>query len=292
MAFEVATSYTLDALNFLNVLTRDEFYVKRHVEDHQQFLSMNTEANQRLMSEIIRIQGGTMLSPFLTLVVSSVPDFDSYDLSELLRSKDLLQSYFSRTPYYQEDSWGKKKELFSLASEVIPVFKEINHMLGPSSQIDHIVLYLCSYAAPHGIKIAGPRFISDVSYRNEITLGIAIHEMFHPPYRVEQLDHHFDKLKHEPELLTAFNKQKERFGYTKIEGFIEENVVEAMGLYICEKIGLEKDPYTYLNNHDDGSHVLSVILLNYMQNHPKDGGVDFQDYYNEFLKTFPFSNIE
>ncbi|MCL6458000.1 MAG: hypothetical protein K6T85_08335 [Gorillibacterium sp.] len=322
MAFEVATSYTLDALNFLNVLTQDEFYVKRHVDDHHRFQAFHTEQNQRLMSELIRIQGRTMLSPFLTLVVSSVPDFDSIELSELLRSTDLLESYFSQTPYYEKEDWEQRKRLFDLVPETIhsleklgfkeywheqkrpyligkgeeiatfasqySIFKEINDMLGPSSKIDHIILYLCSYAAPHGIKIAGPRYISDVSFRMAFTLGVAIHEMFHPPYRIEQLDDPFNKLKIEPVLLAAFEKQKERFGYSTIKGFIEENVVEAMALYIWDKISLEKDPYGYLEKHDEGSHLLSVVLLKYMQNHPKREAVNFQDYFNQFLNTLPF----
>ncbi|ASA24774.1 hypothetical protein [Paenibacillus donghaensis] len=280
MGFEVINSYKFDALNFLNVLTQDEFYVSRHTEDHHHFVSIHTDRNHQLMSEIIRIQGGTMLSPFLNLVVSSLPNFDELELPELFRSTELLQRHFSQSPYYKEEQWKQREPLFSLVPEILQdleklcfreywqerklpqllmkteeikvfasrqsIFKEINDMLGPSSSIDHIQLYLCSFAAPHGIKITGPRYISDCSFSLELTLGIAIHEMFHPPYRIAELEAPFHRLSATPALLAAFEKQKNRFGYTTIESFIEENVVEAMALYIWEKIGLEPNPFAYL----------------------------------------------
>ncbi|MCR8645489.1 hypothetical protein NV379_22895 [Paenibacillus sp. N1-5-1-14] len=315
--FQTKTSYSLDALNFLNVLTEDEFYTQRHESNYRHFIQSFSQKNKCLMSEIVRINGGNMLSPFLTLVVSSIPNFDSQEISELFDSAT-IHSYFSQTSYYKESIWEQKEPLFKLVPEIIlelekigfkefwyehkqpllldkiekitslvdqhSIFDEINDMLGPTSNIDEIILYLCSYAAPHGIKIVGPRFISDVSYPTEITLSIAIHEMFHPPYRIEQLNERFNDLKVDPKLIDAFDKQKERFGYKTIEGFIEENVVEAMALYICEKIGLEKDPFAYLEKHDEGSHVLSVTLLKYLQSNPKNRDVSFQDYFNEFLQ--------
>lgn len=326
MAFEVAASYTLDALNFLNVLTRDEFYVKRHREDAERFQAFHTERNQRLMAELVRLNGRTMLSPFLTLVVSAVPGFDSMDLIELLQSPDLLKHHYSQTPYYDEEDWEENKPLFALLPEIIgslehigfkdhwhkhkqpyllqkgeeiaafssrySVFAEINQMLGPASKIDQIVLYLCSYAAPHGIKIAGPRYISDVSFTMEFTLGVSIHEMFHPPYRIGELDPLFSRLLLAPVLLAAFDKQKERYGYSTMEGFIEENVVEAMSLFIWEKIGLEKDPYAYLKKHDEGSHLLSFLLLSHLQCQPKAETASFTDYFNRFLGTLPYGQLE
>jgi len=120
--------------------------------------------------------------------------------------------------------------------------EEIEFMLGPGQAPDSITLYLCTFASPHGIKLCGRRYISDVMFSKETTLGIAIHEMFHPPYDAKSLEHELVKLEADPLLKQAFKTKNPQYGYPTMRGFIEENVVEAIALFICQKLGLEKNP--------------------------------------------------
>lgn len=65
-----------------------------------------------------------------------------------------------------------------------------------------------------------------------------------------------------------------------------------MALYICEKIGLHKAPFEYLKKHDEGSHLLSVLLLKHLQGQPKSGSTRFPDYFISFLDTLPYGRLQ
>ena len=44
------------------------------------------------------------------------------------------------------------------------------------------------YSQPHGIKVAGTRFLTDVAWPFEIVLQNAVHKMMHPPYDLANND--------------------------------------------------------------------------------------------------------
>lgn len=44
------------------------------------------------------------------------------------------------------------------------------------------------YSQPHGIKVAGTRFLTDVAWPFEIVLRNAVHKMMHPPYDLANND--------------------------------------------------------------------------------------------------------
>jgi hypothetical protein len=185
----------------------------------------------------------------------------------------------------------KIAEVKQLASEYN--FKdEMENMLGPGQTFDSISLYLCSFASPHGIKLCGPRYISDVSFPIKFTLAISIHEMFHPPYDGYKIQDLIHCIGEDQLIKNAFINQNPNHGYSTMEGFIEENVVEAMALHICEIIGLENDPFGYLEKHDGGSHVFSVILLDYFKKYPKAKGQTFQEYFEFLTSSMPIGHLE
>jgi hypothetical protein len=186
----------------------------------------------------------------------------------------------------------RKQRQFRAYANKFQLDYEIERMLGQGKAPESIAVYLCSFAAPHGIKICGPRYIADTAFPKEVVLGVAVHEMFHPPYDARNLEQELEKLGNDPLLQHAFETKDPRFGYPTMEGFIEENVVEAMAIFICHKIGLEKDPLGYFEKHDDGSHLLSVVLFDYFGKYPKTSEQSFEAYFLELLQKMPVGSLD
>jgi len=326
MSFIVKDCYNLDLLNFLNVLTADKFYVNCHKRAFKKYYPQITDKTKQNIQEIVRIHGSTRLGPYLSLIISAVPGFDNINLIELLGNVDELEEYFSKFSYYDSQEWMKKKSIFNLLIEVLKdieqtdfrekwfqkklpqinskkleimqfannfhLYDEVEAMLGVKKSNDDTILYLCSFARPHGIKICGSKFISDISYSKQLTLRIAIHELFHPPYNSKNIESELQCIAKDNLIDTSFKNQLPCFAYSEIFGFIEENVVEAMELFISKKIGLIHDELLYLKRHDNGSHVFSFILLKYFREYPKDISIPFEEYFKEILKEMPIGSLQ
>lgn len=326
MKLIVKDCYNLDLFNFLNVLTADKFYVNCHKRAFKKYYPLLTDKTKQNIQEIVRIHGRTMISPYLALIISSVPDFENTNLNELFDNTDQLENFFSKYSYYDQQEWSAKKPIFNLLVEVIKnieqtdfreewlrkrlpdinsakqeiiefannfhIIDEINNMLGAKQNSADIILYLCAFAYPHGIKICGSRFISDVCYSKQTTLRIAIHELFHPPYNTKNIESELQNLAKDSLIDQAFKGQSPSFAYSEILGFIEENVVEAMELFISKKIGLIDDEYLYLKKHDNGSHVFSFVLLRYFKDYPKEPSMSFEDYFKFILEKMPVGALQ
>ncbi|MFC1713807.1 hypothetical protein ACFL6S_09070 [Candidatus Poribacteria bacterium] len=327
MKFSIYFSYNLDLLNLMNVLTGEEFYVGCHRDAFARFGGSLSDDSQHHIKEAVDINSrGAMLGPFLCLVISAVPNFERRSVTRMFSDANLLKQSFSQYRYFSSEKWPMQKSIFRLLLPVVreleakgfreywltnrlPLLEEarrelsrfvyefelqdeIEYMLGPGQTIDSITLYLCTFAAPHGIKLCGPCYISDVAFPKAATLSAAIHEMFHPPYDANNLENELAKLGMDPLLKHAFETKDPKYGYPTMTGFIEENVVEAMALSICQRIGLGEDPLGYLLSHDDGSHVLSVILLEYFKRYPKLGSQTFEEYFRDLLKRMPIGELD
>lgn len=326
MKFSIYLSYNLDLLNLMNVLTGEEFYVNYHRDAFTQFGQSLSDDSQRHIEEAVDINGRAMLGPFLCLVISAVPNFERRSVTRMFSDVDFLQQSFSQYRYFSSEKWPIQESIFGLLLPVVreleakgfreywltnrlPLLErsrrelnrfvhrfelqdEIEYMLGSRQAIDSIALYLCTFAAPHGIKLCGPRYISDVAFPKEATLHTAIHEMFHPPYDARNLENELTELGMDPLLKHAFETKDPKYGYPTMTGFIEENVVEAMALSICQRIGLGEDPLDYLLSHDEGSHVLSVVLLEYFKRYPKPRSQIFEEYFGDLLKHMPIGKLD
>jgi len=86
-----------------------------------------------------------------------------------------------------------------------------------------------------------------------------------------------------PWVKEAFDKQDPNSGYNTIEGFIEENIVEALGIYIAVKLGAGIEPFEYLTKHDGGSHVISPYFYRYLCDNAKDVSQSIEDYFIGFV---------
>jgi hypothetical protein len=325
MRFQIRACYNFDLLNMMNVLTGDPFYTKYHPEAYAEFGEALSDESRQILHIITESLGNAMISPLINFMISFIPDFENENLIELLLDENrimdgiqqsdprLLDKAKEMKPLYQalipvlvelenmgfREYWLKeKKPLINEKKGQLEPFvetysldKEIAAMLGAGRAPEEIILYLCTFAAPHGIKVFGPRYIADVSFQNESILLIAIHEMFHPPYDQREVQASLDLLASDPFIHLAFEKKDPKYGYPEMDGFLEENVVEAMSLFIAQKVGLEPDPYGYLLKHDGGSHVFSVILLDYLNLYPKPLLQEFGAYFRELVDKMPVGSL-
>jgi hypothetical protein len=311
--------YALDVLCFLNVLTADGYYVKRHAEAFNTFYPLLSPGVKEKMQEAVRDFGSSMISPTATLLISSLENFFERDLSEMLFSRAEIEERIKRSPYqFTPDELNSLLDSFSdrldpTISELeragfgeyweslrLPaIAKKCDEINGYFTKFDikglaldfkdfkdeDITVYICSFAAPHGIKLCGYSLISDMSYRNETILANVTHEMFHPPYNYGIVEDSVLALAEKQWVIDAFLNQDPHSGYTEMKGFIEENVVEAMGTYLVFRMGAEEDPYGYFNEHDGGSHVISPKLFRYLLENPKNREQTFEDYFNGFVSS-------
>ena len=312
MKFNIKHSYNFEVLNLLNLLTEDQFYIKYHHAIYNDLKHLITDELRTNIKTLIDIFERTMLSPFYDLIISSIPDFNDYNLTDLLEDYEYVEKHIMQSAYYDRDAFAPYKKSLPYLKNIIAAveafnFKnywhnnclpkiealkgkiidfiadydlqgEIEQLLGVAEKYNEITLYLCALIAPHGVKICGNNYLSDIQFPIETTIRIAVHEMFHPPYRKQNFISEFTRLKNNPFFKNAFLNQHPNCRYPEIDGFIEENIVEGMEVYISSKIGLLKKPLKYLEKHDYGSHVFSLILQFYFFNYPKQIEESFENY--------------
>jgi len=148
------------------------------------------------------------------------------------------------------------------------VIKENEEFLGFKLPSNEITVYLLYYSQPHGIKITGTRFLTDVAWQFKIVIRTAAHEMMHPPYDYnnnEKLRDVIELLRKDEFLMDKVKNHNPSFGYNSLEGLFEEDCVQALDQLICEKMEIARDPRQRWKENDDGIHVFAVALYQVMK---------------------------
>jgi hypothetical protein len=109
--------------------------------------------------------------------------------------------------------------------------------------------------------------------------------MFHPPYEYDKVHDYVQILFNKPWVKKAFDNQPPNSGYNTMAGFIEENIVEALGIYLAVKLGADIKPYEYFENHDGGSHVVSPLFYKHLCENAKTREQSFEDYFADFVTS-------
>ncbi|MCI0354639.1 MAG: hypothetical protein L0099_06320 [Acidobacteria bacterium] len=118
------------------------------------------------------------------------------------------------------------------------------------------------FAKPHGIRITGLRFLTNVGWSNQIVISNAVHEMMHPPLDVTSREVHaaIEELYRDPILKKAFDEHDPAFGYNSFPGYVDEDSVKALEQLITEKMGIAQNPVQRFRESDKGMHVLAAVL--------------------------------
>ena len=316
----------LDMLCFLNVATGDKFYTKVHKKEYKRFYPLLSSDIKEKINKMVAKRERTRLWPLVALLVSSVEHYESRDLLEMLQSHNEIREGIALSPYFKDDDAEKELTMHfeTFTDAVIPFIKELedigfaeywdkikrplleekcNHLnnflrkfnildevstLMPFSDAD-IRMWICAFARPHGVKLCGYDMIADYTWDDEIILATITHEMFHPPYKFETVAEAVEKLGNMPWVIKAYNKQRPGHEYKPMSGFIEENIVEALGIYVLKKMLPKYNAYKYFKKHDYGSHVISPHFYDYLHSTPKNLVQSFEEYFIDFVDAL--SNV-
>lgn len=309
--WDVSSSFALDAICFLNVLTGDEFYVERYKDDYARFEPKLTPAARRALANLkrkIKDEKKTIVSAFLVLPFSTIEARNLDDLIKHARDSRQMRANYQKTPYYSDEGW----QLFeSISADLQIVFKflkrikfekyyrqnvlphvnnkipavkaelqkynvvaEVEKLLHFSLTTNVITVNLLNFSKPHGIRVTGIRFLTHVDYPFKIVLQTAIHELMHPPYDLksdEELRKTLDSLRTDAFLMDKVTNHNPSFGYNTFEGFIEENCVKALDQLISEKFGMGSDAREKWRTVDDGIHVFAPALYSLIKAERFDG---------------------
>lgn len=317
--WDIEPSFKYDALCFLNILTADSFYLMYYKEEYEKFKPKLTPDAIKALSDMkhtMKDENGTIISAFLCLYFSAVEDSTLEQMSARLDNLHLMDDNMKKTPYYNEDSWkllvsqkDNLKVIFKFLldidftkywkenilpkvqnkiSEIEPklpqydVVKEDEEMLGFKLPSDKITVYMLYYSQPHGIRVTGMRFLTDIAWPFNIVIRNAAHEMMHPPYDIlhdNELKEAIESMRNDTFLMDKVLNHNPSFGYNTLEGLMEEDCVQTMEQLVNEKLSIAKDAKKRWTESDDGIHVFAIALYQVMkEKNYNEKGEKFRDF--------------
>lgn len=303
--WNIEPSLKYDACCFLNILTGDEFYLTYYKEVYDEFspkLTPEVKAALSGLKKKIKDDNGTILSAWLCLYFSAVEDSTLKQIRATLNDLSVLKQNFSETPYHNDEGWElfvsvnpELKVIFdyliaidyesywrtntlpkinemigSIQGELhkYDVVRENERFLGFKLPSDTITVYMLYYAKPHGIKITGTRFLTNVGWPFNIVVRTAAHEMMHPPYDFKkdtELQLLIESFRGDEFVMDKVENHNKSLGYNTLEGLFEEDCVQSLDQLIAEVFDLAKDAKTRWLESDEGIHLIAVALYQIMK---------------------------
>ncbi len=297
--WETRTSEGFDALCALNLLSGDSYYLEQYAGEDSSFAEPRyAEARRaaRRLKAVIKDEQGGIVSAFLTLVFSGGPDSTLAAVLASARAPSRLEASFRASSFWDEDSWklfqrvrpdviaaldamrragfsrdweslvgkGATARVTALRTELAryDVLGEQSRLIGHELQQGRIEVILLQYSRPHGIRIQGGRFLTNIGYPASIVLRNAAHEPLHPPYnasdpRVAETVAAFNQ---DSLIVRIVREHNPSFGYTTVAGYVEEDAVQALEQVVNERLGLAEPAGKRWEKGDDGMHLLAAAM--------------------------------
>lgn len=301
--WNVRTSEGFDALCALNLLSDDPYYLDKYPEEAKSFATPRYAAARRAarrLKAVIKDEQGGIVSAFLTLVFSGGPDSTLRAVLASARAPARLQSSFRASTFWDEDSWklfqrvrpdviegleamGKAgfspdwKRLMgtgasragALQAELAPydILGEQSRLIGHDLQKGKIEVILLYYSRPHGIRVQGSRFLTNIGYPTDVVLRNAAHEPLHPPYDASnpEVAKAVAELAKDSLIVRIVREHNPSFGYTTVDGYVEEDAVQALEQVISERLGIARPAGERWRKGDDGMHLLAAAIYDLMK---------------------------
>ena len=123
-----------------------------------------------------------------------------------------------------------------------------------------IEIVLLQFSKPHGIKVQGQTFLQAIDYDVATTIRIAAHEMLHPPVPMDGAAAlaALAVFKRDPLINRIVRDHDPRWGYTSLDGLLNEDLTQALDQLISEALGVARNPADRWHKSDDGMHVLAA----------------------------------
>ena len=303
--WEIKPSQAFDVLCLLNTLTADSFYLTYYQTEYEKFAPRLTPSAITALADLkhkVKDSAHGIISASLCLYFSATGDSTLDDLIATVHESSEMQKTLRQTTYYSDEDWAlyesirgdlytifaflkqinfeeywrqnvlpKEKQKIAEVDSVISkynVIPEVESMLGTPLSSNRITVFMLYYSQPHGIKIVGTRFLTDLAWPFNIVVRNAVHEMMHPPYHLDgnkPLTAAMEKLKKDEFLMDKVLHHDPSFGYNSFDGYFEEDCVQALDQSINEKLGVALDAKKRWTISDDGMHVLAVALYQVMK---------------------------
>ncbi len=154
---------------------------------------------------------------------------------------------------------GELRQSFA-GYDLVPL---VEQHTGVSFDARAVELCVLRWAAPHGIRVTGTRFLTDVRYEADRVLNIAVHELLHPPWPPgHPVKDSLDALAADPFLAARFAGRDPDAGYNTWDRYAEEDAAQALDQFLNTHLGRNSrgDPVTRWATADDGMHVLALLL--------------------------------
>ncbi|MBH0014637.1 hypothetical protein I6F66_21570, partial [Pseudoalteromonas sp. NZS100_1] len=123
-------------------------------------------------------------------------------------------------------------------------------------EIEVVLLQFCK---PHGIKVQGQTFLQAADWNTAITVRNAGHEMLHPPVVMDgpSAKAALAILAKDPLIPRVVAEHDPKWGYTTLEGLLNEDLAQALDQLIAEALGVARNPSDRWRKSDDGIHILA-----------------------------------
>jgi len=297
--WELKPSLKFDALCLLNTLSGDPYYLRDYQAEYDHFHPLFTadeNAAFARLKQIIKDEGGGIISAKLSLYLSTVNDETLPEMIRTVGDSTSMQAALKKTPYWDENEWKNyeaarpalatalraldrvgfaaywertarpkiEKRIAELAPDLpkYDILPAIEKCLGFALPSHTITVYLLEYSKPHGIRITGLRFLTHESYPFRIVLHNAIHEPMHPPFNAKDPKVHaaIELLGSDPLIADKVKNHDHSFGYNTAAGLIDEDSVEALEQIVSEQFGAGNNARDYWTRQDAGLHVLAAAI--------------------------------
>lgn len=312
-------NYNFELLSFLNILTSDPFYVALNREAYDAFYPRLSEKSRGQLESLVSAMGRTNITVAFVMSACAVPGYAENSLYDTFGKTDLILEKMSASPYIPKEYLPLIAPMLTTGAELLRAiealgfrayweenrlpqlalrcrdaqqffdgtdFRAVYELYKPFPE-EPVDIYVCTFHRPHGTKLqfqSNNIIISD-NISNETALGLVAHEFYHAPYRESEAASTLKRLAQMPAVQTAYDGQNANCRYEGMNLFLEENFVEALGIYVAYRLGMEKEPYLYFEKHDYGSHVLSPLFFTYLLEHPKPKGQSMEAYLSDFTDS-------
>ena len=314
--WELKPSFKYDVLCFLNTLVGDEYYLRFYQKEYDRLYPTFTPEVTSALEELslIRSEKKVIIGAYLSNVFSKTDDETLEDMIETLsgdytailgeveeteeikQQREIIEGDLITVFRFLQDNnfkgyWEENilpliekriREVKNIGISQYDILPEIEKYTGIDLQSDTITIYFLNFAQPHGIKIEGTNYITDISYDFKTVVSNAIHEMIHSPFQADNSEFIAARAKLEKDefITKMMYSQDQTHGYTSYESYFEENCVDALEVLIRAKFNcMQGDAGTYLKTHDGGADGLAIAIYSLIkQDDFSSRGVTFQEF--------------
>jgi hypothetical protein len=294
----VQGSEGLDAICFLGPMSGKPFYTRYYLRELAAFRPKIPSAAQAALDALQKQAdaAGFLLAPGLCTLMSGGPLATLDDvLASLADPQGRLERPYRESAYWNPELWAgfqasrpalttifqglkdagfpaMRREAAGAALDAripaltarlatVDIIAEQERLLGRPLQ-PGVDIVLTWFSKPHGTRIQGQRFLNAVDYSDDLIMRIAAHEILHPPFPMDgPAAKAAMAVLEKDELIVRIVKEHDpAFGYTTLEGVLNEDTVQALDQIISERLGAARAPAERWTKADDGMHVLAAAL--------------------------------